>query len=165
MGLVGVEPILVAMEAALKNGMAAKVAALNAEYADAYTLATIAADAYYWHLPSVEGGRILIGLPAIVLITEPATPGESNPDFYETHYSIVADVLVRGTDGGDVTRRCLRYNRAVKEILAARNSLSISGASCTFAGEHRHETTEPASGDYLQDFASRWYITRGEYVA
>jgi len=165
MALVGVERILTAMVSALQTNMAAKLTALNAEYDDDYVLTDIAEGSYYWYLPAIQGGRIMAELPAIALITEPAAPGDSNPDIYEMHYSVVVVALVRGTDGQDLTRRCLRYNRAVKEILATRHSLAASGVSCTFAGEHRHETTEPASGDYLQDFASRWYITTAETVA
>jgi len=162
MGLVGIEAIIDAMIAKLQADMPAKIAALNAEYDDAYVLTEIPATSYYWYVPKVQQGALNIELPAIVLINRPAAPGDLNPAQIEMHYSIVADALVRGEDGAAVSRLVWRYNRAIKEILAQRHALAATCTTCTFAGEQQHETTDPMSGDFLHDFASLWTIMTSE---
>lgn len=163
MGMVGIESVLAAMAGKLQSGMTAKVAALNAEYtADDYTLAVIPAASYYSYVPDVMAPGF--DPPACILIDDghEAVTEQCNADLYVCRYRVVVDFLVRGEDAAELSALLRRYTRAAKEILVARHSLATTCTSCSWEATGSHRVTDPQSGDYLQDMASRFIVLTAE---
>jgi len=165
MGLVGVEAVFAAMTTKLQTDMPAKVTALNAIYADAFALTEIPAESYYDYVPGVEGPTF--GFPAIILRDETAKgdPEQSNPALQVVRYAVTVVVVVLGSDAEDLTKRLWRYDRAAKEILLARHSLAPTCTTCVYDETTNNRVTDPDSGDFLQDRASRFFITTAETTA
>jgi len=162
MGLVGIEAVLSAIVTKLQTDMPAKLAALNALYADAYVLEVIAPESYYTDEPDVLAP--MFSFPAIVLIDDGHGPqlGSSNPELQVVDYAVVVDFLVRGEDATDISKRLRRYTRAAKEILLARHSLAPTCTMCEWEATNGTRLTNRDSGDYLQDMASRFLVTTAE---
>lgn len=165
MGLVGIEAVVDALTTKLKADLPAKIVALNALYDDAYTLAAIAADSWYDAVPDLLAASF--EYPAIVVLDEndAADQGQSNADLYVVHYRVVVDVLVRGQDATELTRKLWRYERAVKEILVARHSLAPICTACDWIETSNTVLTNRASGDLMQDRALRFDVMTAEAVA
>lgn len=165
MGLTGVQPIMDAITTKLQTDMPAKVAALNAEYADAYALADVAHASYIDHV--VDPFALSCEWPAIVLLDggDRREPEESNFATHVMTYTVVVDILVRGQDADELTAKLRRYKRAVKEILSARHSLAPACTNCTYDSGGGAELIDPSSGDYLQDKACRFLITTAEALS
>lgn len=165
MALVGIEAVIDAMQAKLQTDLPAKVVALNAEYDDAYALTDIAASSWYDAVPDLLAASF--EYPAVVLLDESdrAEAAQSNADLYVVRYQVVVDVLVRGQDATELTRKLWRYERAVKEILVARHSLAPTCTACDWLETANTVLTNPASGDLLQDRALRFNVLTAEVVA
>lgn len=162
MGLVGVEAVKLAMKTKLQTDMAAKIVALNAEYADAYVLTEVPAASYYTHRPTLRAPSF--EFPAIALIDDGHVPirDQSGPAFYVVEYTVIVGIVIRGDDAAQLTAFLERQTRALKEILVARHSLAPTCTTCEWVGTWNASLTDPDSGDLLQDMSSRFLVTTAE---
>lgn len=162
MALVGIEAVIDAVQDVLKAALPDKLAALNAEYDDAYALADIADSSWYDCVPDLHAASF--EYPAVVILDEEdaALSEQSNFDLYVARYQIIVDVLVRGQDARELTRKLWRYERAIKEILVQRHSLAPTCTACDWLATDNTVLTDPASGDLLQDRAARFSVLTAE---
>lgn len=162
MGLVGIAAVTSAIVTKLKADMPAKVAALNTEYDDAYTLTAPAAESYFDH--AVDPFSLTCEWPAVVLLDDgdAEDPEQSNFELHVIAYRVIVDVIVRGQDATEMTAKLRRYKRAAIEILTARHALAPTCTNCTYERGSGAELTDPSSGDLLQDKACRFIITTAE---
>jgi len=148
MGFGGMEALLDSVVSSLQGAMTAKVAALNALYADAHVLTVPATGSYYTELvnPLVPNFTV----PAIIVAGYRGEPTAQNGRVFEMTWPLAVIALARGTDAHDTSRLLYRYARAIKEILLAPSS---SAPMCTLVTEDWSSplTTNRASGDTLQD--------------
>jgi len=158
----GFAAISAAIVAKLQSDMPAKVAELNAEYADAYVLATPAAASYHDYVPNPLTMRC--EWPAVVVYDDgdEEDAGQSNIDLHVMRYAVVVDFIIRGADPADLTYRLRRYKRAGIEILTARHALAPTCTNCTYERGGGLALTDRDSGDLLQDMASRFIVTTAE---
>lgn len=146
----GMELVLTQAKALLIASMAAKVAALNSEYDDAYVLAAPdAASGYYvgLDLPS-RSDFAKLSLPALCLCTWRSAPAEPRiGNEYEIEQGIVVGALVSAQDRVDQLFLTLRVTRAVIEILAAEESLDCG--QCKYRGtDWRQRDLAPSKANY-----------------
>lgn len=162
MGFVGIEAVVDAITAKLQADLPAKVAELNAEYADDYTLTDIPAASYYDAVPDPLAASF--EYPAVVVLDsdDVAQSEQTNADIIVATYNVVVDILVRGQDATELTRKLWRYERAVKEILTERHALAPTCTSCTWTRTSNTVLTDAASGDLLQDRGVAFAILTGE---
>jgi hypothetical protein len=148
MGFTGIESVVDAIVTTLQAGMAAKVTALNAAYADGHTLTVPATASYYTELVDPLAPNFTV--PAIMVAAYRGEPTAQNGRTIEMTWPCAVIALVRGSDAHDTSRQLYRYARAIKEILL---DPSGSGPYCTLMTEDWSSplTTNRASGDTLQD--------------
>jgi hypothetical protein len=172
MALTGIEPVVAAVVTVLKAGLPTALSALSAAFGDTVALGAPCdgmigagydskADAYWTYLVDP---RLLPSYPAVIVRRKPQVDGE--PDFgneYKITYAIVVDVVVTDSDIATCTLRTERYVRAVREILAAENSLGDVGTCyCDGVGWGEPEATDPNSSEYLQDIPMGFRILTEE---
>lgn len=113
----GIEAVVVGLKDTLSANMAAKVAALNAEYGD-YPLATIASYEFYEHnLPASA-------YPAAVIEGMDSVPETEWLGAETERHRIFLTIWESGTDALELEFKMMRYARAVKEILTTNQVLA-----------------------------------------
>lgn len=162
MGLTGFEAVSAAIVAKLQAAMLAKVAALNAEYDDAYALISPASGSYYDYV--LDPRTLRCDWPAVIVYDDGDAEDaeQSNFDLHVFRYGVVVDFIVRGSDPAELSKKLGRYKRAAIEILTVRHALAPTCTNCTYERGGGLTLTDPASGDYLQDKASRFIVTTAE---
>lgn len=153
MSMPGMETVVDAIVTALQGGMTTKVAELNTAYADSLTLKVPATADYLVAIDpeELEQGLVQLADPTVIVRGEDVVPAAgTNPDIggeYELENAVVVSVMFKGEDIEARSRLAWRYARAVKEILLAEGSLTLSAAgdaSCTFRGSGYLERTIPS---------------------
>ena len=133
MGMTGIEAVIRAFIDLLQNGMAAALAALEAEYADGVLLPAPAADAYFWYEPPLQPSY-----PSILVTPLPEATGVKDlAAGYDFDFAVQVDVLVPADDPAASEVLLWRYWRAVKEVLTPNNV--IAGADVTLHGVNWNE--------------------------
>ena len=165
MGMVGIEAVVDAIVTKLQSDMPAKVAALNAAYADTHVLLVPTPANYYTELPDPIVPTFTS--PAIVVrqSTDRANLPESNPEMYLTEYNVQVDVVVRSKDAHDLSRLLMRYTRAIKEILVARHALAPTCTMCMWSETDWRQplyTNPKIVGLMLKDVPSLFWVRTAE---
>lgn len=142
MGMPGMEQVLDEVAAALQAGMASKVAALNAEYADAYAITQPAARNYL-RVFDKPAAQALTSYPAVVIRPQPEDAQEPSVggEYGVAHPVEVAFIVGPDSQLAQETR-LLRYMRAAKEILGPIKSLDCGETNYIGGGFAREYTTD-----------------------
>lgn len=168
MSLAGIETVLDEALAVLKAGMATKLTALEAIFADSVTLTAPSTTTGYWcdvRPPDTESAADFGTLtqPTICLWPLQSAPagGEDNPNFsgeYAMEHSFVVGVVLRGSTQENAGTLQMRYTRAVVELLAAAASLTCG--QCVYRGTDWSERDlTPDKADYtLQGVVSAFAV-------
>ena len=117
MGMTGMEAVLTAVETTLSSNMAAKVAALNASYADGITLAPIAT--YEWYMKNFAAQEY----PVCVLDPVTSIPEERYIGAMTEQHRIIVFVADTDSNAETLIKRLFRHARAVREILTTNHTL------------------------------------------
>lgn len=110
------EQLLVNIDAILKAGLNAKLAEITAEKGDAIALGTVQTEAFY--LNSLAGSTINYDPFVLTMVTD-LLVSDAGPEPIEEPVIHVAICFVDSGNDPDVGRKFLRYQRALKEVLAA----------------------------------------------
>jgi hypothetical protein len=160
-GMVGIEEVLAEVIAKLQAGLPAKIASLNAEYDDAYTI-TAPSNASYlttFDKPTAlqlagQGG----GYPAVIVEPQPETV-EGEPDLSDgydiTHAVQVAFVVRQGTPAVQ-QKQLMRYMRAAKEVLGPQAALACG--SCRYEGGGFAAQYSLGKNDILRDIVLLFHV-------
>lgn len=145
--------------AVLQAGWVAKVAALNASYADGITL--VSPDAYYQAPQRAYGGEL-----SVVVVAAPMERDYRGAERINGQ-SVLVGLVVGGNETVDdyspqevVTAKLWRYAEAVVEILEANRTLTLSGTS--WADETLVTSFEPsvqASDENEPGYEQRMLVT------
>lgn len=161
----GIERVVGVVVAKLKADLPDKVTALNAEYADDWTLEAPAEENYYAELtdPTLPA----FGFPAIVVLAsqdkmlgKSAVGGE-----VVVEHQIIVDVVVRESDRAALGHKLWRYTRGLKEILTV--DLALAGMPTVWMGTNWRQprlVTKRSPGTMVQDAPSLFSVTVIEYI-
>jgi hypothetical protein len=131
MTMPGAGAVMGAIETRLQDGFAAKVSALNTEYADSITLTAPETSSYHRMLdPADRDAMLALSTPAVILRPEVEEPVGGRALGGE--YAIRTPIEVSIVTGYDTSERqgeaLLRYQRALKELLLHQNSATGDSA-------------------------------------
>lgn len=157
----GIEQVLAQVIAKLQADLPAKVAALNAEYADVYVL-TVPATASYDTVFEEDTATALMargGFPAVVVSPQPESVIDlpAMGDEYGIEHAIEVAVIVQVADWRVQQTLLMRYLRALKEILGAEAALACG--SCRYEGGGFARRWVLSQHNVLRDIAAVFTVT------
>lgn len=156
----GIEQVLAQVKAKLQADLPAKLAALNAEYADAYTLTTPAAASYETVFEEATARALMArgGFPAVIVAPQPETAGEvALDDEYEIAHGVTVAVVVQNADWRAQQVLLMRYLRALKEILGAQAALACG--TCRYEGGGFAAEYVMGQNNILRDIVAVFTVT------
>lgn len=110
MGMTLIEGVITSLKSNLSTNMAAKITALNAEYADTITLANVAA----WYIAEQSA---VPEYPSVFILGDRTKPTFQNLTNLDASHEITLTVMVTDQDTQVLKKRLYRYVRALVEVL------------------------------------------------
>lgn len=160
MSMYGIEQVIDQITAKLQADLPAKLAALNAEYADAYALTAPAAASYDTVFEEDTATALMArgGFPAVIVRPMPETAGAvAMGDEYEVAHGVSVAVVVQNADWRAQQVLLMRYLRALKEILGAEAALACG--TCRYEGGGFAAEYVMGQNNILRDIVAVFTVT------